>query len=282
MTICILTPAPGYYEDWSVPKGHYQRLLESDLTFRPWTDPGDLSAFDLILPLLAWGYQRDCPAWFALLDRLDGLPTANPSAVLRWNSDKQYLLELGDAGVPVVPTQLATALSEADLAAARAQFGSARLVIKPPISGGADGTHLLGPDDTLPAGAVRQRMMIQPYYPSIAEEGEYSLFLFGGRYSHAIVKRPATGDFRVQEQFGGREQAVDAEPQALALAEQALAAARSIHDCGPLTYARVDMIRDPEGSLRLMELELIEPSLFLHHAADTGSAFAKAVRTSAT
>ena len=282
MTICILTPAPGYYEDWSVPEGHYQRLLGSDLTFRPWTDPGDLSAFDLILPLLAWGYQRDCPAWFALLDRLDGLPTANPSAVLRWNSDKQYLLELGDAGVPVVPTQLATALSEADLAAARAQFGSARLVIKPPISGGADGTHLLGPGDALPTGAVRQRMMIQPYYPSIAEEGEYSLFLFGGRYSHAIVKRPAAGDFRVQEQFGGREQTIDAEPQALALAEQALAAARSIHDCGPLTYARVDMIRDPEGMLRLMELELIEPSLFLHHAADGGSAFAKAVRTSAT
>lgn len=282
MPICILTPAPGYYEDWSVPKGHYEKLLGPDLTFKPWTAPGDLSRFDLILPLLAWGYQRDCPAWFALLDQLvaQQLRIANPAPILRWNTDKRYLLDLDRQGVPIVPTRFADALTPADLADARTEFGK-RLVIKPPVSGGADGTFLLGPDDAVPESAIGKAMLVQPYFPSIAEEGEYSLFYFDGQYSHAILKRPAGGDFRVQEQFGGRETTIEANKDAKALATQALAAADALTGCGALAYARIDMIRDIDGQLCLMELELIEPSLFLHHAADAGAAFAKAVRGAA-
>lgn len=277
MTVCILTPAPGYYEDWSVPKGHYQKLLGPDLEFRPWAAPGDLSGFDLILPLLVWGYQRDCPAWFALLDDLQGLPVANPAAVLRWNSDKEYLLELDALGVPVVPTRLSAALGIDDLDSARVAFACEKLVVKPPISGGADGTYLLGRGDAIPAGAAGQHMLIQPFLPAISEEGELSLFYFGGQYSHAIIKRPASGDFRVQEQFGGREQTIDASADAKALADKALAGAATATGTGNLAYARIDMIRDTAGALLLMELELIEPSLFLHHAADEGNAFATSI-----
>jgi glutathione synthase/RimK-type ligase-like ATP-grasp enzyme len=280
VSICILTPAPDYWEDWSLPKAHYERLLGPDLSFRSWTDTGDLSGFSLILPLLAWGYQRDVAGWYALLDRLEreALPVANPARVLRWNSDKAYLAEMAAAGVPTVPTMMREAMNDAALDSARSLFGTNRLVIKPPVSGGADGTFLIGASDPLPAEAVGRRMLIQPYLPAIAAEGETSLFFFGGRYSHAISKHPANGDFRVQEQFGGSERRIDPPTEALALAETVFVATEELMDHAPLTYARVDMLRDEDGNFRLMELEAIEPSLFLHFAGDQGALFADAVR----
>ena len=279
--IAILTPAPDYDENTSVQAADYRRLFGEDMTFREWTNPGDLSGFDLILPLLAWGYQRDCPVWFALLDRfeVEGLPVANPAKLLRWNTDKAYLAELAERGIAIVPTLFRESLNEAALANAREVFGSPRLVIKPPISGGADGTYLIGPSDPLPADTLGKRMLIQPYLPAIAEDGEYSLFYMGGLHSHAISKHPAKGDFRVQEQFGGVEQSIDAPSDAKALAEAALSAAQSLNDNCQITYARVDMVRDSEGSFRIMELELIEPSLFLGFAADDGAMFAGAVQS---
>lgn len=280
VSICILTPAPDYWEDWSLPKAHYERLLGPDLSFRSWTDTGDLSGFSLILPLLAWGYQRNVASWYALLDRLEreALPVANPARVLRWNSDKAYLAEMAAAGVPTVPTMMREAMNDAALDSARSLFGTNRLVIKPPVSGGADGTFLIGASDPLPAEAVGRRMLIQPYLPAIAAEGEMSLFFFGGRYSHAISKHPANGDFRVQEQFGGSERRIDPPAEALALAETVFAATEELMDHAPLTYARVDMLRDEDGNFRLMELEAIEPSLFLHFAGDQGALFVDAVR----
>ena len=280
LSICILTPAPDYWEDWSLPKAHYERLLGPDLSFRSWTDTGDLSGFSLILPLLAWGYQRNVASWYALLDRLEreALPVANPARVLRWNSDKAYLAEMAAAGVPTVPTMMREAMNDAALDSARSLFGTNRLVIKPPVSGGADGTFLIGASDPLPTEAVGRRMLIQPYLPAIAAEGEMSLFFFGGRYSHAISKHPANGDFRVQEQFGGSERRIDPPAEALALAETVFAATEELMGHAPLTYARVDMLRDEDGNFRLMELEAIEPSLFLHFAGDQGALLADAVR----
>ena len=279
LKIAILTPAPDYDDVWSVPAADYRRLLGDDIAFREWINPGDLSGFDLILPLIAWGYNRDCPAWFALLDRLEAenLPVANPAKLLRWNTDKAYLAELAEAGVATVPTLIRESLNVAALASAREILESQRLVIKPPISGGADGTYLIGPSDPLPAEAVGKRMLIQPFLPAIAEDGEYSLFYFGGQYSHAISKHPANGDFRVQEQFGGVERSIDAPDDAKALAEAALAATDTLLHCGTPRYARVDMVRDGAGQFRLMELELIEPSLFLGFAEDKGAMFAAAI-----
>ena len=274
--LAILTPAPDYDEAWSVPMADYRRLLGDDITFREWTNPGDLSGFALVLPLLAWGYNRDCAAWFALLDRmqLENLPVANPAKLLRWNTDKAYLVELAQEGVATVPTLIRESLNENALAHAREIFDSPRLVVKPPISGGADGTFLIGPSDPLPAEAVGQRMLIQPFLPAISQDGEYSLFYFGGELSHAISKHPAEGDFRVQEQFGGIERAIEAPADANALAEAALLATDKLLGCGTPTYARIDMVRDGDGTFRLMELEMIEPSLFLGFAEDKGALFA--------
>jgi glutathione synthase/RimK-type ligase-like ATP-grasp enzyme len=279
--ICVLTPAPDYYEDWSVPAADYRRLLGDDITYREWTNPGDLEGFDLILPLIAWGYQRECSTWFALLDRMaiEALPVANPAKLLRWNTDKTYLVKLAEAEVATVPMVICESLNEVAIANARTTFQSPRLVVKPPISGGADGTYMIGPSDPLPAETVGKRMLIQPFLPAICEDGEYSLFYFGGQYSHAISKHPADGDFRVQEQFGGVEYAIDAPADAKALAQAAMAATERLHDNCRILYARVDMVRDGEGQFRIMELELIEPSLFLRFAEDKGAMFADAVRS---
>lgn len=275
--VVILVPAPDYYEKWQPAFARKAAALTAAgliVEQRLWTDPGDLAGHDLILPLFAWGYQRDVARWYALLDRLEaeGLPVANPVPVLRWNSDKAYLAELGAKGVAVVPTVEVAALDEASLAEARAALSAEEVVVKPAISGGADGTHRIVPDAVIPADALGQRRLVQPLMPGILTEGEYSLFFFDGRFSHAIVKRPASGDFRVQEQFGGRETVWDANEAAQHLAAAALAAAPA-----PPVYARVDMVGDAAGTLHIMELELIEPSLFLHHAPDKGAAFGHAV-----
>lgn len=279
LRIAILCPTPEYEEDWSHIRTDYARLLGNNAIFIDWTKADDFGGFDLVTPLLAWGYPRDCRRWFALLDRLEAenVRVSNPVSILRWNSDKAYLAELDAAGIPSVPTIWCPLLDRVALEDARKSFNVETVIVKPPISGGADGTFRLNRHDTVPDSVAGQRMMIQPYLPNIAEEGEYSLFYFAGAFSHSILKRPAKGDFRVQEQYGGREEAIIAPDGALMLAQQALAATAKINKSGPLAYARVDILRDGNGVFRLMELELIEPSLFLRFAPDAGAAFAQAL-----
>ena len=275
--VAILVPAPDYEEKWQPAFARKAAALTAAgliVEQRAWTDPGDLTGYDLVLPLFAWGYQRDVAAWYALLDRIEseGLPVVNPVPVLRWNSDKAYLAELGGKGVAVVPTVEVAALEDASLAEAMSELLTDEVVIKPAISGGADGTHRIAPGAPVPPDALGRRRLVQPMMSGILTEGEFSLFFFAGKFSHAIVKRPASGDFRVQEQFGGRETVWDASDAAQTLAAAALAAAPA-----PPVYARVDMVGDAAGRLHIIELELIEPSLFLHHAPDKGAAFGSAV-----
>lgn len=271
--LCILGPEPGYAALAEPDAAHYKRLFGEGLEIRCWRDPGDLSGFALVMPLLVWGYHHDPARWFALLDAAEaaGVCCANSVALVRWNSDKAYLLDLAARGAGVVPTRLCTSLSTADLDEARDAFGCEALIVKPPLSAGADRTYRLSPAEALPGDVAGAKMLVQPLMAAIASEGEYSLFYFGGAFSHAIVKRPAAGDFRVQSQFGGREESVAPPAAALACAEATLAACAET----PL-YARVDMVRDGDRFV-LMELELIEPSLFLDHAPDGGAMFAAAV-----
>lgn len=273
MRIAVLKPVGGHYADWGAAAADYRRLFGDAVSFRPWREPGDLSGFDLIMPLLAWGYQREPAHWYQLLKAWQGLPFANALETLRWNTNKSYLLELEARGISIVPTSIAQALGPLDLDKAQAMFGEALMVVKPTVSGGAEGTYRLLASDPIPTDVANAEMLIQPLIPAIAEEGEYSLFHFAGHFSHAVLKRPMAGDFRVQEQFGGSEAAIDPPLAAHALAKTVLEALAE----QPL-YARIDMVRDAEGSFRLMELELIEPALFLAHAPDGGAMFADAVR----
>jgi glutathione synthase/RimK-type ligase-like ATP-grasp enzyme len=271
----ILTPAPDFWEAWDWAYDVEAEALRRggiEVEPRPWSQPGDLDGFDLVMPLVAWGYHLDPPRWHALLDRLEaeGRRVLNPVPLLRWNSDKRYLAELSHKGVAVIPTRIAEQLDEAALAEAHDEYGE-ELVIKPPVSASADGTHRLRQHDPLPEESRGRAMMIQPFLRSVAEEGEYSIMLFGGQYSHSIVKRPKAGDYRVQPHLGGSEQPCAPPPGAIDLAKAALDAAPA-----EAAYARVDMIRDASGALAIIELELIEPALWLQHAPDA-TAFVRAV-----
>ena len=273
----VLVPAPDYPERWDWAYDVEAAALAEggmEVEPRPWTEPGEFDAGDLVLPLVVWGYHDAPQRWHALLGQLgtSAATIINPVPVLRWNSDKAYLAELGNRGVPTIPTIVADRLDAAQLDSARERIGG-ELVIKPPVSAAATGTFRLGPADPIPSAALGRAMMIQPFYRSVTQEGEYSLLYFDGAFSHALVKRPAAGDYRVQPHLGGRETPCEPPPGARAAAEAALAAAPELP-----AYARVDLLRDDSGALRIIELELIEPSLWLEHAPDKGASFAAAVR----
>jgi glutathione synthase/RimK-type ligase-like ATP-grasp enzyme len=281
MRIAMLVPDPDYPEPWRWtfdPEAEALRAAGAEVEPIAWTEADDLSSFDLVLPLIAWGYHLDYSRWLEFLDRAEAESwlMVNPPALLRWNGDKAYLAELAERGVSTVPTLAVESCCDADLEEARRRFDSDWLVIKPPVSASASGTHRLGPNDDLPDDSRRRPMIVQPLIEEIARTGEFSLMLFDGEFSHAVVKRPKAGDFRVQPHLGGVTLPSAPPPGAERLAKQALAAAPA-----KATYARVDIVPDDEGTLRIMELELIEPSLFLDHAHDGGAAFTKAILSAA-
>jgi len=281
MRLLVLTPAPDEPRFAAIASQWMDRLsaaLEPEgirLDQRPWTSPGDLGEFDGVTTLLAWGYHQTPGAWDGLLDHLaeSGEPVVNDVSTLRWNTRKTYLNELQAAGAPVVPTLFVEQLSPEALSEAHARFGD-QIIVKPQVSGGSFATLRVTQGDTIeqlldaPSGPA----MLQPFMPAVAEEGELSLVYFNGAFSHAVGKVARAGDFRVQSQHGGVYSAISPPAEALAVAERVLAAAGR-----PLTYARIDLIRDPQGDLQLMELEAIEPDLYLEHAPDGGAAFARAM-----
>ena len=281
MRVAFLVPDPDYPAEWRwAYDAEADALTAAGITVEPvpWTDPRDLSHFDLILPLVAWGYHQRYAEWLAFLDRLERehVPVANPAPLLRWNSDKVYLAQLSETGIATVPTIAVEHLDEQVLAKARLQFDCSDLVVKPPVSASAFGTYRLKEGDPFPDVVRGWRMMVQPWVAGILDQGEYSLILFDGELSHALSKVPKSGEFRVQPEYGGIIHRCDPPPGSEALARAALAAAPA-----PSSYARVDMVVGASGELQVMELELIEPALFLDHAPEAGAKFVRAIRSAA-
>ena len=158
---------------------------------------------------------------------------------------------------------------------AAARFGTDRLVAKPRISASAFRTIRWSPGTPLD-GAPTDAAMVQPFMANVLDSGEPSLLYFSGRFSHAVSKVPQRGDFRVQPEFDGILTPYEPAPDELAAAEAALAAAGE-----PLLYARVDLVRDAGGRPVLMELEAVEPDLFLQYHPAAPTRFAEAVRRAA-
>lgn len=278
--ICFLTPDPAD-EDfrllWRDTLANMAApLARAGLAFdtRSWADPGDLAGYGLVMPLLVWGYHRAPGPWRASVAEWErqGVRLHNPANVLRWNADKAYLGTLADRGAPITPTLFVDRIDEASLADAIRQLGTDCLVAKPRISATAWRTIRWSPGESL-AGGPEGEAIVQPYLPAIEDEGEISLFFLGGRYSHAIRKRPTRGDFRVQPEYHGvitphapAADEHDAARRILATVEE------------ELLYARVDLVRDLTGAPVLMELELVEPDLYLEYDPGGGAAFAEAVR----
>lgn len=277
--IAILTPDPeseNYSARWPDVLARLAAPLRAaglEVEGRSWTGT-DLAGFDLVLPLLAWGYHHGNGHWAERVAgwEADGLALRNPPSVLRWNSDKTYLARLEAKGAPIVPTLYVERLTLEALREASDRFGTDRLVAKPQVSAGAWQTIRWSPGTPLddgPSGAA----MIQPYLRSIETEGEVSLLYFDGRFSHAISKRPQPGDFRVQPEYDGIIARYDPASDERAAADAVLAAVDE-----PLLYARVDLVRGLDGRPALMELELVEPDLYLGYDPDEGAAFAAAVQ----
>jgi glutathione synthase/RimK-type ligase-like ATP-grasp enzyme len=246
----------------------------------PWRADADWGAFDAVVIRSPWDYQDDPDAFLAVLEAIDasGARLENGLDVVRWNLEKTYLRDLEARGVRTVPTEWGAGLTAEALAALLDRWGEA--VVKPVVGANADDTFRLRPTDeaarqrALGAFADGRPCLAQPFVRAVVEEGEFSVFTFGGETSHAILKTPASGDFRVQEEHGGAIRAVEPEPSLGALAEAALAA---VPHPEPLLYARVDAVRMPDGGFAVMELELIEPSLYFPYAPGSAERFARAL-----
>lgn len=225
-----------------------------------WSDPEvDWASFDRAVIRSTWDYHERSGA-FADWIRAAAAATdlRNGAATVLWNLDKTYLRELDAAGVPVVPT-IWLESGPRDLSATLAERGWEDVVVKPSVDLGA--LNLVRTTADVAADAASRlsgTVMVQPFLPDLEREGELSLVFLGGAFSHAIVKRPAAGDFRVQPRYGGTAERVEPPTGAVEAAQRALALAPD-----PPLYARVDLVRDLEGRPCVIELELIEPFLFL-------------------
>lgn len=277
MKLAILVPEADYSADWRWAYDVEAGVLVSagaEVTPIVWSDPFDAAAFDLVLPLVAWGYHKHFARWMGVLDRLErqGARVQNPVPLLRWNSDKNYLAELYERGIPVVPTEVAETLDEDSLGRIRAHFGCSDLVVKPPVSASAYLTFRIGEGESVPEPVRGRRMMVQPWLESITRTGEWSLLFFNGQLSHALSKVPVAGDFRVQPEHGGIIERCDPPAGAEEVARAALTAAPA-----PALYARVDLVVGNCGTLQVIELELIEPALWLDQSPEAARLFAEAV-----
>ncbi len=242
----------------------------------PWRGVTDGRGYDAVVIRTPWDYQKDLPAFLALLDRI-AVPLANSPALVRWNAYKTYLGELGARGVPIVPTTYGRGLSGDELRALPARLGVDEIVIKPVVGANADDAYRVTattPPDEIVARYVDRDWMAQPFVHRVLDEGEHSLFYFGGALSHAIRKVPARGDFRVQEEHGGDILPVPITDETRAAADQVMAALPG--DDAPL-QARVDLVRLDDGTLALMELEAIEPSLYFRTHPRAPANFADAI-----
>jgi hypothetical protein len=238
----------------------------------PWTDEStDWGGFDVVWLSSTWDYHEHLERFRAWLRDVDAVTDVhNPPRIVEWNLDKRYLRELEAHGVSIIPTvwgEPAEARRAADEVAAS---GWDRIVVKPAIDLGARNLRVVEPDGVEEAvAAIGAASLVQPYLASVESDGETSIVYFRGEYAHAVHKQPAAGDFRVQQQYGGRYTVVDPDEDSLALGEDALSALRAATGvAGDLLYARVDIVRDPHGEPRVIELELIEPSLYLDVVGD--------------
>ncbi len=246
-----------------------------------WRDASyDWGAADLVYICTPWDYHEHVDEFLAALERIEksGTLLANPLDIVRWNSNKTYLKELGERGTPIVASLWFETFERDVFSKAAAHFKTRRMVIKPTVGASALDTFVIDgePDaeklEMLEKTFDDRAFFIQPFINSVQKNGEYSLFFFDGDYSHTILKTPKSGDFRTQEEHGSDIRQVGCDDDLYTTAEALLATVDT-----PLAYARVDLVRDDYLQPRLMELELIEPSLYFRMDPSSPPRFAKAM-----
>ena len=252
----------------------------------PWDAQGvDWRRYDIVVIRSTWDYQNQPAAFLDTLAAIEGSGTRleNSLDIVRWNMQKTYLRDLAAHGVPTLPTLWRERLRPGQLLPLFDSMRSEEIVIKPVVSANAQGAYRLDRDSArtqaaeIEAHYAERPLMMQPFEPTVVSEGEYSLFYFNGEYSHCVLKVPKRGDFRVQEEHGGDIRALTADPALLAAGAAAMAATPD-----KLLYARADFVRDRDGEYRVMELELVEPALYLRMDPGAPDRFAEAIVARAT
>ncbi|MEO6365958.1 MAG: hypothetical protein ABIO38_07930, partial [Luteimonas sp.] len=249
--------------------------------------------YDAVLLRSTWDYTERLQPFLAWCERISRMTLLlNPWAVLRWNTDKHYLADLAQAGIPIVPSTFVESSHEplpALQAFLAAHGNSDEFVVKPAVGAGSRDTQRYARDQEFSAANHIGRLLdagrsvlLQPYLASVDRDGETALMYFDGNFSHAIRKGPllrkdsgATDALFAPEAITGRVPGGD-ERQ---LAERVLAAmTQTLGLASPLAYARIDLIRDASGAPCLLELELCEPSLFFAHEDGSAARFAEVVK----
>ncbi len=257
------------------------RMLGWNVTTVSWRNREGWGRFDMVIIRTPWDYHHEAKKFLQVLETIttSGTSLQNSIELVKWNIQKTYLRDLQEKENHIVPTLWREPGTSAEMVESFFdEFQSDEIILKPVVSANADNTFRLArnngilPFDLLERTFGARPYMAQPFMRNIVSEGEYSLFYFGGQFSHAILKTPKHGDFRVQEEHGGIITAVKADATLIRSGERVM---RSLPEI-PL-YARVDFVRDDESEFAIIEVELIEPALYFRMDAGAPKRFASVV-----
>jgi len=226
-----------------------------------------------------WDYFMRWPEFQRWLSQVrDQTRLINSADLVEWNTDKHYLRDLEARGLPIVPTRFFDRESDVDLESAALECGWNELVMKPAVSGGGRETYRMAAEDLARSSerfsqlVASEDMLLQEFVRDIVEGGEVTLVLFDGEVSHGVRKVAAPGEFRVQDDFGGTVHAHQPSADEVELAEAAAAACPK-----KPVYGRVDLVRSASGELLIMEVEIVEPELWLRFCDGAAQRFADAL-----
>jgi len=245
-----------------------------------WDDPDfNWSTTKYVLFRATWDYYHRFSEFSQWLTQISNQTTLlNSEAIIRWNIDKHYLFDLHRNGIHVAETYFIEQGASTTLKALHHQLGWKETVLKPCISGGARHTYKLNPENLKSHESIfkelitKEAMMLQPFQYNIIEKGEVSMMVFNGEFTHAILKIAKTGDFRVQDDFGGTVHNYSPTKKEIDYAENC------VKTCSELPmYARVDIFEDNDGKIALAELELIEPELWFRNYPEAAHVLANAI-----
>ena len=233
--------------------------------------------YDCVIVRSTWDYQDSPKEFLQVLEEINSLTRLeNNLEIIKWNMDKNYLRDLETKEIKIVPSLWRENFNEGESISFFDVLESDEIIIKPTVSASAINTFRIKRSnlDTyisiLDTVFNSRPFLVQSFEKNIIDEGEYSLFYFGGKYSHTILKTPKQDDFRVQEEHGGILKLVQPEDEMKVSAEKILKVIQT-----NLLYARIDFIRTDENDFALMELELIEPSLYFNMDAESPKRFAE-------
>lgn len=252
-----------------------------NVTKKAWCDPDfDWSSTKTILFRSVWDYFHRFSEFSAWLDRVSDLTELiNPADQIRWNMDKHYLNDLKANGIPVVESHFIPKGSTTSLAELHTTLGWNDTVLKPTVSGAGRHTYRLHKGNYAEHEQVfseliaQEDFMLQPFQKNIVIHGEVSHVLFDGKHSHSVHKFAKTGDYRVQDDFGGSHFLYAPSPEEIAFAEKTVAT------CNPVPiYARVDVVWNNDNELAIGELELIEPELWFRKKESAAELLAIAIK----